>query len=280
MSDLRHREIVLPAIQEALPDWDITGSGSILKAGFTYLPQSHALALDPDVTIVSGSRGAGKSHWYTYLADAKIRSYLSTAYKNLRITTAAEILQGFGASTDGSTPSPAIFKLIADHNAEAAWRCILGSVLELPAPFPQKGEWKDKAVWVHENTEIFETLLRKKDESLAAQGKMVMVLFDALDRVADDWKSIQPIANRLFRLALDARSLKAIRMKLFVRPDMLEDEAIIAFPDASKLIAKRIDLVGVALISTPCFSSVWEIRVYSVTLSGLMSRTRILLYGP
>lgn len=242
MSCMDDHEAVRRAIQDALPDWDQRGADATLQTGFTYLPQSHALALDPDVTIVSGIRGSGKSHWYTYLANPDIQKYLVSSYKNLRITIATHIRQGFGTGTGASTPTPDMIKHLAAIDADAAWKCVLGSALPLPPPFPSTMTWIERTLWVRDNPELFEGLVKKMDDVLTKEGQSVLVLFDALDRIADDWKSIRPVAKSLFRLALDVRSYTSIRMKLFVRPDMLDDEVILAFPDASKLLARKQDL--------------------------------------
>lgn len=242
MNRLDDHDAVRLAIQEAFPEIDQRGSLATLPPGYTYLPQSHALALDPDATIVTGIRGSGKSHWYTYLADKGVQAYLVDSYKNVRINTATDIIQGFGTGGGGSIPSPGIIKQITMIDPDAAWRSVLGSALSLPDPFPVSAPWADKTAWVRDNLEAYERLLMDLDERLATHGQSKLVLFDALDRVADEWKSIRVVVKSLLRLALEVRSYRSIRMKLFVRPDMIEDETIMAFPDASKLLAKTQEL--------------------------------------
>jgi hypothetical protein len=61
--------------------------------------------------------------------------------------------------------------------------------------------------------------------------------------LADDWDAIRPLARALFQVALDFRGYRNIRLKIFVRPDMLEDREILAFPDSSKLLARKIALI-------------------------------------
>jgi len=77
---------------------------------------------------------------------------------------------------------------------------------------------------------------------LTNDGKIRLLLFDALDRLADDWPRIRPLARALLQVGLDLRSCRSIRVKLFVRPDMLEDREILAFPDSSKLLARKVPL--------------------------------------
>lgn len=251
MSLFDQYERVRKAIQDALPDVDQRGGTPLPLPGFTYLPQSHALALDFDATIVVGMRGAGKSHWYSHLADPMTRSYLG-AYKSLRISTATKIVRGFGTETGDFTPSTDTIKRITRIDPDAAWKATLGQALSLPSPFPDFGSWENRTEWVRDHPEEYETLLRDKDRILEQQKQSILVLFDALDRTGDDWKAIRRVVNRLFRLALEVRSFKYIRMKLFVRPDMLEDEILLTFPDSSKLLAgkqeltwKRVDLYAV-----------------------------------
>jgi len=77
--------------------------------------------------------------------------------------------------------------------------------------------------------------LNQKDESH-------FILFDALDRLAITWQAIRPLAKSLFQTALEFQSYRSIHLKLFVRPDMLDDREITAFPDGSKLLARQVSL--------------------------------------
>jgi hypothetical protein len=92
---------------------------------------------------------------------------------------------------------------------------------------------------VRENPEAYDRLLVSADTALEAADQTRLILFDALDRLADDWKGVRPLAKALLQVALEMRSTRRIRIKLFVRPDMLEDREIMGFPDASKLLAQK-----------------------------------------
>jgi hypothetical protein len=63
-----------------------------------------------------------------------------------------------------------------------------------------------------------------------------------LDLLADKWSDIRPIAKALFQFALDLRSYRSVRLKLFVRSDMIDDQEVFNFPDSSKLKAKKVSL--------------------------------------
>lgn len=80
------------------------------------------------------------------------------------------------------------------------------------------------------------------DLRLEKAGQHLLVLFDALDRLADDWQHINPLAKGLLQVALDVRSTKRIRCKVYLRPDILQDQSITSFPDFSKLLARKASL--------------------------------------
>jgi hypothetical protein len=80
------------------------------------------------------------------------------------------------------------------------------------------------------------------DKQLQEQGLKKLILFDALDRTADDWGSLRRLLKGLLQVLLEFRSYRAIRLKAFVRPDMLENAEVSAFPDGSKVISSKLIL--------------------------------------
>jgi len=119
------------------------------------------------------------------------------------------------------------------------WRAVCAHKAGFGAPFPTDGTWQARVEWVASNPERFDELLLHADTNLEEKNHTMVVLFDALDRLAEDWGSIRPLAKGLLQVAQDLRATKRIRFKVFVRPDMLQDPAITAFPDASKLLARK-----------------------------------------
>ncbi|MGA7750449.1 MAG: hypothetical protein WCA63_09910 [Gallionella sp.] len=233
------------ALLEALPANDQTSSEPARTPKFTYVPPSHARALDPENTIVEGMRGAGKSHWWAALNKEEHRKYLASVFPETRISGNIEISQGYGM---GSSPNDwpgkdNMVSLIKSYEPRHIWQAVIAVHANFPAPFPRKlGKWSDMVKWVSEHAEAYDNLLYQVDQELARDQKVRLVLFDALDRLAKDWQGIRPLARALFQLALDLRSCRALRLKLFVRPDMLEDREILAFPDSSKLLGRKIAL--------------------------------------
>lgn len=237
------KESTRKALTETLPQNDEASSAPSAEVSYTYVPPSHARALDPDNTLVEGIRGAGKSFWWAALNSDPHRRYLASAFPETRISTKIEISQGFGSqlSPQLAPGKDTLAQLTETFEPRHIWRAVIATHIHFPEPFP-KDKWNEKVKWVKENPEEYDEFLYSADEQLNKGKKVHLILFDALDRLADDWDHIRPLARSLFQVALDMRSCRAIRTKLFVRPDMVEDRDILNFPDSSKLLARKVPL--------------------------------------
>lgn len=233
------------AIAEALPEIDQVAISPSSNVAYTYVPPSHARALDPENTLVEGIRGAGKSFWWATLASEPHREYIAAVFPEARIGNNVETSQGFGTGpglSPGKVPKPDTLAQLAEtFPPRQIWRAVVAVHLDFSLPFPS-GRWKEKVQWVKDNPEEYDGLLYQTDDALVQAGKVRLLLFDALDRLDEDWPGIRPLAKALLQVALDLRSCRNIRAKLFVRPDMLEDREIITFPDSSKLLARKVSL--------------------------------------
>ncbi|MBI3756358.1 MAG: hypothetical protein HY267_00125 [Deltaproteobacteria bacterium] len=232
------------ALSESLPENDQASSSPSAGVAFTYVPPSHARALDPENTLVEGIRGAGKSFWWAALNSEPHRRFVSSVFPETRLGSNVEVSQGFGPQLPTKlTPSKdTLVQLAESFEPRHIWRAVVAVHARFPAPFPGEAKWREKVQWVRENPEDYDGLFYAADEALASSGKVRLILFDALDRLADDWPHIRPLARALLQVALDLRACRGIRAKLFVRPDMLEDREICAFPDASKLLGRKVAL--------------------------------------
>lgn len=245
VADQHDARLLRLALRDSLPPVDHAGAEPEREPAFTYVPPSHARALDPDNSVVEGIRGSGKSFWWAHLTSEPHRRFISGAFPEARFDTGIQVVQAFGAQPSSvDAPSQAVLAaLIKDFPARAIWRAVCALKVGFDAPFPKTGKWSERVAWVHANPETFDDMLRQADEALVAKNQTLVVLFDALDRLADDWPSIRPLAKGLLQIALDLRATRRIRFKLFVRPDMLQDREITGFPDASKLMARKAELV-------------------------------------
>ncbi|WP_426146353.1 hypothetical protein [Polaromonas sp. DSR2-3-2] len=231
-------------VREAADSLDQAGGVPDRAPVFTYVPPSHARALDPAVTLVEGIRGAGKSFWWAQLASPSHRKFIQTAFPEVRFNARLKVARGFGTRLETSdAPSAEVLaQLIENYRPRSIWRAVLAFHAGFGGEFSTLKRWSERVKWIQSNPEDFDELLDQADKNLDARGETLLILFDALDRLAEDWKHINPLAKALLQVALDARSTRRIRFKVFVRPDILQDPAITGFPDFSKLLAHKADL--------------------------------------
>lgn len=233
------------AFVESLPSVDHAGAEPDREPSYTYVPPSHAKALDPEVSVVEGIRGAGKSFWWAHLASESHRNVVVKIFPEIRLEQGVRVVQAFGAQAFSvDAPSQDVLTaIVAQSPARSIWKTILAQKAGFGEGFPRDGTWPERVRWVAENPEAFDRALLQADQSLDARGETLVVLFDALDRLAEDWQHIRPLAKGLLQVALECRSTRRIRFKVFIRPDMLRDKEITQFPDASKLLARTAALV-------------------------------------
>lgn len=89
---------------------------------------------------------------------------------------------------------------------------------------------------------MIDRLFEHEDARLNEEGRHFVVLYDALDRAADEWRSMYRIIRGLLQTALDMRSFRRIRMKIFLRTDQLDKAEVGDFPDASKVLSSAVEL--------------------------------------
>lgn len=215
------------------------------EAKYVYFPASHAKALRPDAMVISGMRGAGKSFWWWALQQAEIRSVLKQVEPHVEIEEKTQIAVGFGAAASREYPSPDVLgKLRNDgHDSRLIWKAV---VLRHHAPqghpLKELPGWGERVSWLAEHPEEADRLLLASDEELARQGIWHITIFDALDRSGSEWPKIHALIRGLLQLALEVRGYQRIRIKCFLREDQLDEERIGRFPDASKVLATRVEL--------------------------------------
>jgi hypothetical protein len=201
---------------------------------FVYIPPTHMRALDPDAMVVAGIRGAGKSFWWHALQDQDVRALATRG----DLTVSA----GFGSGSNPEWPDKDELAslLKASFSPRLIWKAVV--LRQVASSRVPPGSWHEVVRWVSESPSLVAGFVREADAALADRGSTHAVLFDALDTTADAWTDRQTLLRGLLELVLEFRSLRAIRAKVFVRPDMLEDPNVKAFPDASKVITSRVRL--------------------------------------
>lgn len=221
-----------------------------------YVVPGHEKALNPETPVVVGDRGTGKSFWSAALNGEETRLLIGRELRKLRMDT-VRVSWGFSAATDNRWhPSRRVLRSLRGQGFEAEdiWRAVLLHHLAGACGlggWPAGADWAERVRRVAEAPELEERLLAEAHDRLQRLGKRHLFVFDALDRLGDDWRAIRDLLQGLLRVCLDLRAYRAIRTKLFLRPDMWEDQAVSQFPDASKLHHgrvllewRRVDLYG------------------------------------
>lgn len=231
-------------VREAADSLDQAGGRPDRAPAFTYVPPSHARALDPEVTLVEGIRGAGKSFWWAQLASPSHREFIQVAFPEVRFNASLKVVRGFGTGLK-STEAPSadvLAELMKNYRPRSIWRAVLAFHAGFGGEFATLKCWSERVKWIEFSPRDFYELLEQADQYLDERGETLLILFDALDRLAEDWKHINPLVKALLQVALDVRSTRRIRFKIFVRPDISQDITVTGFPDFSKLLAHKADL--------------------------------------
>ena len=208
-----------------------------------YAPDTHAAALDPTAPIVQGARGTGKSFWAGVLYDADLRRAAGTAYPRLQLTnlevqlgyTGIEGPLGIGRERlDQCLPPDAG---IAEAKA-FFWATILRALaLTRGEPPPSLPSLMPLA----RNLDARDAAILRGYDALKETGKPLLILYDALDTMATSWPRRRLLTQALLEVVWAMRAYRTIRMKLFLRPDQLEDDAL-QFVELPKLRAGAIRL--------------------------------------
>jgi len=231
------------AIVKTLPE-ETSLFGAAPEPRFVHVPASHAKALHPDVQVVKGMRGAGKSFWWAALQDRAIRRLVAQRTPSLRWFEQANIHVGFGEKSDpGRYPGRDVLQdlLYQDHDARLIWKTVV--LHALGAPWLESvSSWQKRIDAVVERSEEVERFLFEQDDSLHQRDEVAIVVFDALDRSASDWDTMNRLVRGLLQTALDLRPYRRLRIKCFLRTDQIEERTVATFPDASKVLSSALEL--------------------------------------
>jgi hypothetical protein len=231
-------------IIDALPD-DTSTHGQVPALRNVYLPLSHAKALQPDTMVVSGGRGAGKSFWWAALQEGTYRDLIGTLASSSQLSAGTDIYTGFGERPQNDEyPGADVLRQLLDEGTEARmiWRTVVVRHLaDEGHPVPQ-GTWSERVQWVTGHPEAVDRLLAARDQELHHNNTWSIGLFDALDRSAADWPRMHKLIRGLLQTALDLRPYRRLRAKCFLRSDQLDESQVANFPDASKVLASKLEL--------------------------------------
>ncbi|WP_019930286.1 hypothetical protein [Nocardia sp. BMG111209] len=208
-----------------------------------FTPDRHRRALDVDATVVRGGRGVGKTVWCRSLLNDDLRRLAAAEY-NIDRLNRVQVSAGFGADLEPDRyPGPSELRQLIDSGAEAyqLWNAVLLVALKHPGISAAAG-WSARLDWLRDNPGERDRWIARADQEAQASATTQLILFDALEHLHSERRLADLWVGGILQLALDLRlRTKAIRFKIFIRPDMLEG-ADLHFPDASKLVSNAADL--------------------------------------
>lgn len=220
--------------------------GQAVEPNTIVVVNGHRAVLDPDRALIVGNRGMGKSFWAHALANPEAREIAAKTFREL---STIDAYIGFNASerTEPIAPTPAALKdaLRNCGDPEVLWRAVLVRVAShhLPEAHNQHPEaFSELVTWVQADGERVDRLLTALDDHCTATKRKLLVVFDALDRLGDDWETTRKLSTALLKRALATGSYRSVRLKLFMRQDQYEDRTLFQFPDSSKIRNTRVDL--------------------------------------
>ena len=221
-----------------------TSHGSPRPPSQLYLPPSHRKALDPNVMLVTGMRGAGKTFWWTELQDPSIRALLARLDPRLAPTAESDVNAGFGVrDAPNLYPGRDGLRTMMEAGVKprTIWRTVhVHHLADADHALRTLSSWLERARYVEANPEEIDKQFSDCDDALVSQGQYSLTLFDGLDRSADGWPEMRRLIRGLLRHALDMRSYRRLRAKVFLRVDQADDATI--FADASKVLSSAVEL--------------------------------------
>lgn len=242
-----------------------------------FVPKTHARALHINIPVVLGDRGMGKSYWWAALQFREHRALLARVAPDARINEGTQVFPGFGKTPSMSKyPTKDVLAglLKSGHKARLIWKTVVAYGAELGADIaeqagynfsppaeieyvlPDIDGWAERVEWVTKNPEAVDRFLQELDQLLDAVQFDCLWLFDALDDAADDATTFYTLVEGLCQLALELRSFRHLRAKVFLRTDQFEDRRVGRFPDASKL---RASTASLRWLTTELYGLLWQL---------------------
>ncbi len=201
---------------------------NVAKLEDLYAPETQAAALDPGAPIVEGSRGSGKSFWASVLGQQNTREAAARAYPRLGLSN-VDVRFGYtGIGGPDGVPAPAIDAAVPqDAGIEEAMAFWWASILSAAARAAGQQDARPSGfLSTARDWEAREDLLIAHDQRLRADGKTLLVVYDALDTVARTWPRRRMLTEALLEVVWAMRAYRSIRPKLFLRPDQIADDAL------------------------------------------------------
>jgi hypothetical protein len=211
-----------------------------------YLPRGHRGVLDLRRQLIIGNRGMGKSFWTHALTSSQLRCRLGHVY-GYRQLEAVRVEIGFNGSDKVSGIAPTRDDIAdffqAGSNPDLVWRAVFLRAADKALEDGDAPPLRLLVDMLERDRSLYAQKLSRLDDHLADSGLILLVVFDALDRLGPNWISIRAYTRALLTLVVGLQSFRAIRAKIFMRVDQLSDQELFRFPDSSKIVNDRVSLV-------------------------------------
>ena len=106
--------------------------GALPDVREVYVPWSHRKAMDPNSSVVTAMRGAGKTFWWSALQNGEVRDFLGGTFLGPELNADTEVRTGFGVKpAPDEYPSKDVLRPIGGHwyryARDMAHRAVLAS---------------------------------------------------------------------------------------------------------------------------------------------------------
>lgn len=210
-----------------------------------FFPNGHRGVLDIKRQLVVGNRGMGKSFWTHALTNPDVRERVANAY-TFPALARSKVVVGFNGSVKLSKVTPTIDEIQAANKAgddpTLIWRAVILRAIQSLGSGQTASNLQDSLNQLREHPSAYAEELTAVDEASARDGSVILVVFDALDRLSNEWASIRELTKGLLVTVLGLQSFSNIRAKVFMRVDQFVDPELFRFPDSSKIRNDRVDL--------------------------------------
>lgn len=222
--------------------------------------QEHLRAFEPEVVLVVGDRGAGKTQLKRALETPEVRDALLRVAPGIRAPTGRmEWFQAWPLGTDGPDSNAwSRFHESTTHPREdgvGVWLAYLLRTMRgrlhpddrdrCSAVLDAQGVDAAAVLSTYRSCGVAVTAaLDALDRELAAKDEWYFVAYDELDTVViEDWKAMGFVIGSLVSFwAAYSRRWRRIRPKIFLRSDFYKHHRDVAGADVAKIAGNRVEL--------------------------------------